>query len=896
MGPHYLNHLFSPRSIAVFGASDRNGSVGSIVFRNLREGGFKGELYAVNPKHRKVQEQRAYRDLAAIGKPVDLAVIATPAATVPGIVAQCGEAGVRAAVVLSAGFGEAGAGDAGERLQHQLLEAAREHEVRILGPNCLGIMRPDAGLNATFSHNIARRGKLALVSQSGALCTAVLDWAQAEGIGFSAMVSLGDAADVDFGDLLSYLALDPWTRAILLYVEGIRDARSFLSGLRIAARMKPVVVVKAGRHADGSRAAVSHTGALVGGDDVFHAALRRAGAVRAYTIKQLFNAAEILGGSEQRVRGGRLAIVTNGGGPGVMATDRAAELGVELAELSPATLQALDQALPAHWSHANPVDVLGDADAGRYRTAIEACLHDPGVDGVLAMLTPQAMTDALGAAEAVVDVASRGSGKPVITCWMGGPHVSKAHELFNSRRIPHLDTPEASVEAFAYLASHRRNQELLLQVPGPLGRRSRPDVEGARLIVEEALAAGRKTLTTLETKAVLHAFGLPVVPTMQAATANDALVAAESLGFPVALKIDSPDLSHKSDVAGVRLNITRAADVRSTFNDILEAARSRRPDAELRGVTVEPMYRRSQGRELLIGVVRDPVFGPAISIGAGGTMVEVMQDRCVSLPPLNRFIARGMIERTRAWKMLQAWRHLPAVDVTALEDVLLRVSELVCELPQLQELDINPLMVDDRGALAVDARIVVGYPPPGMQPYAHMAIHPYPGDLETRVQLADGTDISLRPIRPEDADIEQDFIRRLSPQAKYFRFMQALQELTPEMLVRFTQIDYDLEMALIAVVEEDGGEREIGVARYSTNPDGRSCEFAIVVADEWQHKGVGNRLMTRLMDIARARGLEEMEGEVLASNQEMLGMAAKLGFRVRSSEEDPKLKRISRRL
>lgn len=895
MGPHYLNRLFAPRSIAVFGASDRAGSVGSIVFRNLREGGFRGALFAVNPKHRKVQDQRAYKDLAAIGKPVDLAVIATPAATVPGIIAQCGQAGVRAAVVLSAGFGEAGAGDAGERLQRELLDAARQQGVRILGPNCLGIMRPDAGLNATFSHNIARRGKLALVSQSGALCTAVLDWAQAEGIGFSAMVSLGDAADVDFGDLLSYLALDPWTRAILLYVEGIRDARSFLSGLRIAARLKPVVVVKAGRHADGSRAAVSHTGALIGGDDVFHAALRRAGAVRAYTIKQLFNAAEILGGGEHRVRGSRLAIVTNGGGPGVMATDRAAELGVALAELAPATLQALEQALPAHWSHANPVDLLGDAGPERYGAAVEACLRDPGVDGVLAMLTPQAMTDAAGCAEAVSAAAGHGA-RPLITCWMGGPHVAAAHALFNRRGIPHLDTPEAAVEAFAYLASHRRNQELLLQVPGPLGRRSRPDLEGARLIIEEALASGRSSLSTLETKAVLHAFGLPVVPTMEAATANDALVAAETLGFPVALKINSPDISHKSDVAGVRLNISGAADVRSTFNDLLEAARSRRPDAELRGVTVEPMYRRANGRELLIGVVRDPVFGPAISIGAGGTMVEVMEDRCVSLPPLNRFIARGMIERTRAWKMLQAWRNLPAVDFTALEDVLLRVSELVCELPQLQELDINPLIVDEQGALAVDARMVVAYPPPGARRYAHMAIHPYPGGLETREQLADGTDVILRPIRPEDADIEKDFIRRLSSQSKYFRFMQALQELTPEMLVRFTQIDYDLEMALIAVVGEDGGEREIGVARYSTNPDGRSCEFAIVVADEWQHKGVGNRLMARLMEIARARGLEEIEGEVLAANQEMLAMAAKLGFKVTVSDEDPKLKHISRRL
>lgn len=895
MGPHYLNHLFAPKSIAVFGASDRVNSVGNIVFRNLLEGGYKGGLYPVNPKHGKVQDRTAYSDIAAIGKPVDLAVIATPAPVVPEIIRQCGEVGVRAAVILSAGFGEAGAGNAGEKLQAQMLEYAQHYGIRLLGPNCLGIMRPGEGLNATFSHNIAASGQMALVSQSGALCTAVLDWAQTEGVGFSAMVSLGDVADVDFGDVLSYLALDPWTKSILLYIEGIRDARSFLSGLRIAARMKPVVVVKAGRHDDGSRAAMSHTGALIGADDVFHAALRRAGAVRAYTIKQLFNAAEILSSSRNRVRGNRLAIVTNGGGPGVMATDRVSELNVALAELAPETLKQLDAVLPVHWSHANPVDILGDAGPERYREAVTACLADPGVDGLLAMLTPQAMTDATGAAEAVIAAAGEGK-KPVITCWMGGPHVAEAHALFNRHKLAHLDTPEASVEAFAYLASHQRNQELLLQVPGPLGRRSQPDIEGARLIAEEALAQGRAQLTGLETKAVLNAFGVPVVPTMEADTANEALVAAEALGFPVAMKINSPDITHKSDVAGVRLNITSAAAVRTAFNEILDTARSKRPEAAIKGVTVEPMYRRANGRELLVGMVRDPVFGPAISIGAGGTMVEVIEDRSVSLPPLNRFIARQMIGSTRVNKLLGTFRDMPAIDFTALEDVLLRVSELVCELPLLTELDINPLIVDAQGALAVDARMTVAYQSATARRYAHMAIHPYPAHLETRVQLADGTDLTIRPIRPEDADIEQDFIRRLSPQSKYFRFMQALQELTHEMLVRFTQIDYDLEMALIAVVEVDGGDREVGVARYSTNPDGRSCEFAIVVDDTWQHRGIGFRLMEKLMDIARSRDLVVMEGEVLAGNREMLAMATKLGFKVTTSAEDPKLKFISRRL
>jgi acetyltransferase len=893
MGPHYLDRLFAPDAIAVFGASERPGSVGNIVFRNLLADGFGGRIYPVNPKHRRVRRRKAYPDIAAIGAPVDLAVIASPARTVPDIVRQCGEHGVRVAVVLSAGFGESGSD--GDRLQAEVLEHARRYGMRVVGPNCLGVMRPVSGMNATFSHNIAAPGHMALVSQSGALCTAVLDWAQARGIGFSAMVSLGDAADVDFGDMLSYLALDPHTRSILLYVEGIADARGFLSGLRIAARLKPVVVVKAGRHDAGSRAAVSHTGAMVGSDEVFHAALRRAGVVRADSIKQLFSAAELLASRDYPVIGNRLAIVTNGGGPGVMATDRAVELGLAMGELRPETLANLSRHLPAHWSHGNPVDILGDADAERYRTAVAACLRDPGIDAVLVMLTPQAMTDASAAAEAVVELA-RDSRKPVLTCWMGAAQVSEAHRLFASEHIPHFDTPEASVEALSYLASYYRNQQLLLQTPGPLGRRSEPDVEGARLIVEEALAQGRDQLSMLETHAVLHAFEIPVVQTLEAGDANQAMILAENLGFPLAMKINSPDISHKSDVAGVRLNIVSAAAVRNSFREMVATARTKRPDANILGVTLEPMYSRPHGRELMIGVIRDPVFGPAISIGAGGTMVEVIDDHFVTLPPLNRYIAQRVIARTRVSRLLGAFRDKPPVDMTALENVLLRVSEMVCELPHIAELDINPLIVDDQGALVVDARMAVSYPPAGARPYDHMAIHPYPSHLVHREQLPDGSNVTIRPIRPEDARIEADFVRQLSPEAKYFRFMRALHELSPEMLVRFTQIDYDLEMALIATVEQMDQEIEVGVARYATNPDGRSCEFAVVVADQWAHRGLGVRLMARLMAVARNDGLLTMEGEVMASNHHMLTLCEALGFAIERDPDDPSLRRVSRPL
>lgn len=892
MGPHYLDRLFSPHAVAVIGANDREDSVGMRVFANMRQADFTGALYPVNPKHDTVQGEPCFPTLEAIGKPVDMAVIATPAATVPELIRQCGEYGVRVAIVLSAGFGETG--DAGADLQRDLMESARRAKVRIVGPNCLGVLRPHIGLNATFSRNAARAGPLALVSQSGALCTAILDWALDREVGFSAVVSLGDAADVDFGDVLDFLSLDPQTHSILLYVEGIHEPRSFMSGLRSAARMKPVIVVKAGRRTAGSRAAMSHTGALAGGDDVFNAALDRAGAVRAMTVEQLFSAAQILAG-QSRVAGNGLGIVTNAGGPGVMAADRAADLDVVLPELAPQTLSRLNAVLPPQWSHGNPVDILGDAGPARYAEALEALGKDDGIHGILTMLTPQAMTQPDEAAAAVID-ATRKIHKPVLTCWMGGGQVDPARQAFSSARLPHFTTPEAAVEAFADLANYRRNQALLLQVPGPLSDRTPPDVDGARLIIEGTLSEGRTILNQLEAKAVLAAFHVPVMQALAAHNPTEALVAAESLGFPVAMKIDSPDITHKTDVSGVRLNIADAQSVRTVYKQLVDETARQRPSARIAGVTVEPMYTRPHGRELLIGVVRDPVFGPVIGFGAGGTAVEILRDRALALPPLNRYIARTLIQQTRIASQLAAFRNMPAAHLAALESALLRVSEMVCELPHIQELDINPLIADEQGVLAVDARIVVDFPPAGTDRFAHMAIHPYPSHLVHHLQLADGTNIVIRPIRPEDAEIEQTFVRGLSERAKYFRFVETLQELTPAMLIRFTQIDYDREMALIAVTEDGGKEVEIGVARYVTNPDGETCEFALVVADAWQRKGIGSGLMDRLMDIAKTRGLKTMEGEVLANNEDMLGLVRHLGFSVRSGPDDPGLRRVAKRL
>lgn len=890
MSEHYLNRLFEPRSVAVFGASEREGSVGALVFENLISADFAGEVYAINPKHESVQGKPAWPDLASLGKQVDLAVIATPAATVPSIINACGEYGVKAAAVLSAGFREVGS--EGLRLERALVDNARRYGLRFLGPNCLGIMRPKVGLNATFSKAVATPGRVALVSQSGALCTAILDWAAANDVGFSSVVSTGISADADFGEVLDYLVNDPETHSILLYIEGVHQARSFMSSLRAAARAKPVIALKVGRHLEGSRAALSHTGALVGADDVFDAALRRAGVVRCLQIGELFSAATTLTSGFETF-GDRLAIVTNGGGPGVMATDRVADLGVAMAKLSPQTLASLNAVLPPTWSHGNPIDVIGDATPERYAQVVETCLAAPEMDGVLVILTPQAMTDPTAVAQAMADLASRYH-KPLLACWMGHVQVEEGRSILRHAGIPNYNTPEAAVAAFFYLASHYHNQKLLLEAPGPLSEDEgkMPDAEGARLIIEGALAEGHRVLSESESKAVLKAFHIPIAHSQVVNSPNAALVQAESFGFPVVLKIDSPDITHKSDAGGVRLGIANAQGVRSAYKEIIDAVKMNRPEARIHGVSIQPMISRPNGRELLVGLVSDPLFGPVITFGAGGTAVEIIADRAVSLPPLNARLARDLIQSTRVAKMLGPFRHMPAANQQALEQVLLRISELACELPHVKELDINPLILDEQGAVAVDARIVVDFHSTTAQPYSHIAIHPYPTLLVSHWQLPDGTDVTIRPIRPEDAEIEQAFIRNLSERSRYYRFMQSIRELTPQMLARFTQIDYDREMALVAVI----AGREVGVARYITNPDGESCEFAIVVADEWQRRGIAHRFMAQLMEIARNRDLKRMEGDILADNHEMLALAEELGFSSRVSLDDPGVRHVSKRL
>ena len=883
---HYLTSLFEPKSVAVIGASERENSVGSIIFKNILDAGYKGRLYAINPKHETIHGVQAHASIEEIGARVELAVICTRPQTVPAIVEQCGRSGIKNVIVITAGFAEAG--HSGAALERKMLEIARSYNVRVLGPNCLGLIRPTLGLNATFAKVTANAGNLALVSQSGAMCSAVLDWAKANGVGFSTVISLGGTADVDFGEILDYLIYDSRTHYILLYVEGIRNARRFMSALRSAARIKPIILLKAGRHAAGSLAVQTHSGMIAGSDSVFDAAVRRAGVVRVKNVGQLFYASKALA-SKFRPQGKRLAIITNGGGPGAMAADRAGDLDIPLAQLNMDTVQKLNACLPPTWSHANPIDIVGDATPERYRDAILAVASDPDVDGILVMLTPQAMTQPMEVAKAVIE-AHEQTGTALLTCWMGEEQVSAARKSLEDAGIPAFRMPETAVELYYHISTYYRNQKLLLQTPIPTSRHERPEAEGAKMLIEAVLSERRKILSEMESKAILRAFRVPVAQTMVARTPTEALLLAEQIGFPIAMKVDSPDLVHKSDAGGVRLNIPNAPAVRNAYHDIIETVHKKHPNARINGVSIEPYLARPNGRELMLGVVRDPIFGPIITFGAGGTEVEIFSDRAVALPPLNNFLAQDLIKSTRASKLLGEFRNMPPASIEALEEVLLNLSEMVCELPWIREIDINPLIVDENGAVAVDARIIVDNIAPTADRYDHMAIHPYPSHLITKLSMPEG-EITVRPIKPEDAELEIEFVRKLSPETKYLRFMNTMRELPPAMVARLTQIDYDREMAFVAIIpDENGNEVEIGVCRYAVNPDGETCEFAIVVAEDWQHRGLARRLMGVLIETARNRGLQAMTGIFLSNNDRMLKFVSSLGFVLTNDPEDNTIK------
>lgn len=881
MSSHYLHALLAPRSVAVVGASDREGALGRFVFENMRDNGFKsahgGVLYAVNPKHRNLFGEKCYRAVDDLPTVPDLIVIASPANTVADILHNAGSVGVKNAVVLSAGFNEVGK-DGFTRTKDVQAELAR-YGMRMIGPNCVGIMRPGIGVNATFANAACRPGSLALISQSGAVCTALLDWAATTEIGFSSVVSLGGAVDLDFGELLDFLVHDSETKGILLYIEGIRDARSFVSALRTAARVKPVVVFKAGRHFAGTKAVTSHTGALAGSDAVFDAALARSGAVRVSSSLQLFAAARILA-SAKRPAGARLAIVTNGGGPGVVAADAVVDNGLELAKLSTSTIEKLNAALPAHWSQTNPVDIIGDATAERFSAATQAVLDDDNVDAALVLFCPQRVTTPEAAAAAVMPIA-HAHHKPLFAAFLGGASIMQARMMLEKSDIANFMTPENAVEALSCLVRFKRHQEMLLEsVPAFTGMNfhaASQAVSKATRIREVAVRQGRSVLSEIESKSLLAAFGLPVNAGEIAATRELAQEAAKKMGYPVVMKIHSPDITHKSDVDGVRLNLVNSKQVGHAFDDMIEQVQRIKPDARIDGVNIQPMMKFSHQREVLVGVKRDAVFGPVIAFGAGGTKVDVLRDVALALPPLNPNLAAALMRSTRVRAVLDAYREVPAINEEAIIDVLQRVSMMACLLPWIEEMDLNPVLVHPAGASVVDARVVINpMLPITDHRYHHMAIFPYPIELERKVRLADGGILMLRPIRPDDAERENAFVAALSDASRYSRFQHSLTALSPEMIARFTQLDYDREMALLLLVP--GTDEIVGVARYYPNPDRVSAEFACVVADAWQGRGVATELMEALIACAREAGYASLDGAVLSSNANMLAFTAGLGF------------------
>jgi acetyltransferase len=826
----------------------------------------------------------AYPNVQALPINPDLAILCTPPPTIPHLIQELGERGVRAAIVLTAGMKREPSGTVNSTEWTGMLEAARKFGMRLLGPNTIGMLIPKIGLNASFAHTEALPGSLAFVSQSGALCTAVLDWARSQGIGFSHFLSLGDSADIDFGDVLDYLGSDSHTQAILLYIESITHARKFMSAARAAARNKPVLAIKAGRFPEGAMAATSHTGALIGHDEVYDAAFCRAGILRVFAIDELFDAVETL----ERARpllGERLAIVTNGGGTGVLAADAFAEGGGALAHLSEDTLQELTTFLPASWSHGNPVDIVGDATGERYAQTMTSMLNDPEVHAVVVTHAPTAMVTGEEAARAVVEaIRTSASKKIVFTSWLGGDTALRARQLFAEAHIPSYDTPEKAVRGFLHLIRYSQRQKMLMEIPPSIPHEFQPITSSAGYVIEQALAQGRSLLSEPEAKAILAAYGIPTVETHIATTTEHAIRFAEQVGYPVALKILSPDITHKTDVGGVVLDVNTPLGVETAIQGMKDRLQHFHPGAEMRGVTVQPMARRPGSYELLVGATVDAVFGPIIVFGQGGIAVELLKDHAMALPPLNMKLAKELIHATRIASLLKGFRTNPAVDLEAICLTLIQISHLVQDYPEIVELDINPLLADQNGVLALDARMKIS-PSPISGPH-HFAIRPYPQELEEWITLRSGEKVFCRPIRPEDEHVHLEFFSRLSPEDIRFRFFGLIQELAHSQMARFTQIDYDREMAFIAIRTSEAGHSEtLGVVRTANDANNQTAEFAIIVRSDMKGQGLGRQLLEKMIRYCRKRGIERLVGQVVMDNTGMLELARHLGFTQRLSVE-----------
>ncbi|WP_228049780.1 bifunctional acetate--CoA ligase family protein/GNAT family N-acetyltransferase [Tychonema sp. LEGE 06208] len=883
---HELDRIFRPRSVAVIGATEREGSVGRTLLWNLISNPFGGTVFPVNPQRHSVLGLKSYPDIASVPEVVDLAVIATPAAVVPQAIRECIAAGVKGAVIVSAGFKEIG--PAGVALEQEIMAAARLGGMRIIGPNCLGVMNPVLGLNATFAGTIARPGNVAFISQSGALCTSILDWSLGENVGFSTFVSIGSMLDVGWGDLIEYFGDDPHTKSIVLYMESMGDARSFLSAARPVAIDKPIIILKVGRTAAAAAAAASHTGALTGSDDVLNAAFRRCGALRVHTISDLFDMAEILA-KQPRPQGNRLSIVTNAGGPGAIATDALISGGGALAELAPETLQQLDGFLPPQWSHQNPIDILGDASSDRYAKTIEVVASDPNSDGLLVILTPQAMTNPTKTAEELKSYSKLG--KPLLTSWMGGAEVLAATEILNQAKIPTFPYPDTAVRLFNYMWRYSYNLRAIYETPSLAADSDlwSPDRPTIAKILTSARTNDRPLLTEYESKQLLSAYGIPTIATSIATSDREAVEIADRLGYPVVLKLHSETITHKTDVGGVQLNLGDAKAVISAFEAIAQRVRAIDPAAFL-GVTVQPMV-RLEGYELILGSSIDPQFGPVMLFGSGGQLVEVFQDRSLALPPLNTTLARRMMEQTRIYKALQGVRGRSAIDLEKLEQLLVRFSQLIVEQPQIAEIDINPLLVSPEGAIALDARVVLQTTENTISP----AIRPYP--VQYVQQWSTDSSITIRPIRPEDEPLMVLFHQELSEESVYLRYAHMVNlkhRIAHERLTRSCFIDYDREMLLVADRKDpETSEHQIlGVARLSNLHGKNEAEFALIVRDSYQERGLGTELLRLLLQIGREEKLNAIVGYILTSNYKMQSLCEKIGFELKPERGEGMLKAV----
>jgi len=878
-----LDKIFNPKRIAVIGASNKEGSVGFRLLKNLIGVGFRGFVYPVNPFSPSVQGITAYPSVKKIPWQIDLAIIATPAHIVPQIVEECGEFGITGIIIVSSGFSETG--PRGKALEEEIMKLKNTYNMRIIGPNCLGIMRPSLRLNASFANKMAKPGKVAFISQSGALCASVLDWAAQANVGFSYFASVGSMMDVDFADLIDYFGVDPETRSIVLFIEAIKDARKFMSAARRFAGTKPIIVIKAGRSPEGMRAAASHTGAVTGEDAIYDAAFRRVGIIRVEEIADLFSCSEILA-TQPRTRGPNLAIITNAGGPGVMATDFLVSRGGKLASLSDETIRALDEVLPSYWSRSNPIDICDNATVERFRSVLEICFKDPNIDGFLIIYTPIGAASPVETAKTLLEI-SKNTDKPILTSWLGEEDVREARDILRGNGIPTYPTPEQATSTFMYIYQYARNLELLYETPEELPISLSADKHCLQEVLERVAKDEREILTEPESKEFLEAYGIPVTKTYIAKTAKEAVSIASKVGYPVLMKVLSPQIAHKTDFGGFALEVTSESEVERSLEDLINQVNKRDPSTKIEGVTVQPVIKKD-GYELILRAKRDPLFGSVIVFGTGGIGVEVFNNISVGFPPLNQTLARRMMEQTKAYKLLSGYGNRRPANIRLLEEILVRFSQLIIDFPQIKEIDINPLVIDENDAVALNARIIIDLSRvfAVAHPYEHLVIKPYPTKYVTECVIRDGKKVLLRPIKPEDEPLSVDLFRTFSEETMRFRFFQIIKEITHETLVRYCNIDYDREISIVAERTEDGSRKIIGMVRLVVEPDGERGEIAVVVGDPWQNLGLGSKMLNYIIEISKDIGLKTIFGEILSENTKMIHLCNKRGFEIKPLDEE----------